>query len=284
MFKTIDIARLSLPDVNIIHGRLPPSDAHQRVVVSKPGSIAMGYNGQHPAVLMLANGRTVERVVPPGSINLTGGEPICWLRTPRASEMVEITASASFRERIASELQVSAAADLAHVPGWQHRQVWAILDAFRAATRGHLHLSDLGGDHLVWRLYALVLRAKFGGKLPRWREAALDERRLHRVFAFVEAHLAGQLSVVRLADVAAISPFHFARAFKLATGWSPHQFVTARRLETARQLLLHGRQTVEAVADQVGFANVSHFRRLFRQRIGLLPSQIERSRIEPSRR
>lgn len=274
MFKTVDIARLSLPDVKVVHCRLPPSDAHQLVIVSEPGSIAMGYNGQRPAVLMLPNGRTVERVVPPGMINLTGVEPVYWLRTPRAAEVVEITASATLRERIASELQVSAAADLAHLPGWRDRHVWAILDAFRAASRGQLHLSDLAGDHLVWQLYALVLCAKFGGKRPQWRETGLDERRLQRVFEFVEAHVAGELSLVRLADVAAFSPFHFARAFKLATGWSPHQYITARRIELARQLLLRGRQTVESVAGQVGFVNVNHFRRLFHLRLGLLPSQV----------
>jgi AraC family transcriptional regulator len=275
MFKTVDIARLSLPGVRVAHCRLPLSDAHRLVTVSEPGSVAMGYNGQRPAVVMLANGRTVERVVPPGTINLTGVEPVYWLRMPRASEVVEVTASATMRERIASELQVSAAADLAHLPGWQDPQVWAILDAFRAASRGQLHLSDLQGDDLVWRLYGLVLCAKFGGKLPRWRETALDGRRLRRVLEFVETHIAEDLSLARLADVAAFSPFHFARAFKLATGWPPHQYVTARRIELARRLLLLGRQTVESIVEQVGFVNINHFRRLFRQRLGLLPSQVE---------
>jgi AraC family transcriptional regulator len=223
MFKTVDIARLSLPGVKVAHCRLPPSDAHRLVTVSELGSVAMGYNGQRPAVLMLPNGRTVERVVPPGTINLTGVEPVYWLRTPRAAEVVEVAASATLRERIASELQVPAAADLAYLPGWRDPQVWAILDAFRAASRGQLRLSALKSDDLVWRLYALVLCAKFGGKLPRWRETALDGRRLRRVLEFVEAHAAEGLSLVCLADVAALSPFHFARAFKLATGWSPHQ-------------------------------------------------------------
>jgi AraC family transcriptional regulator len=274
MFKTVDIARLSLPGVRVAHCRLPPSDAHRLVTVSEPGSVAVGYNGQRPAVVMLANGRTVERVVPPGTINLTGVEPVYWLRTPRASEVVEVTASITMRERIASELQVPAAADLALLPGWRDPQVWAILDAFRAASRGQLHLSDLHGDDLVWRLYGLVLCAKFGGKLPRWRETALDGRRLRRVLEFVETHIAEDLSLARLADVAVFSPFHFARAFKLATGWPPHQYVTGRRIELARRLLLLGRQTVESIVEQVGFVNINHFRRLFRQRLGLLPFQV----------
>jgi AraC family transcriptional regulator len=283
MFKTVDIARLSLSGVKVAHCRLPPTDAHRLVIVSESGSVAMGYNGQRPAVLMLPNGRTVERVVPPGTINLTGVEPVYWLRTPRAAEVVEVTASATLRERITSELQIPAATDLAHLPGWRDPQVWAILDAFRAASRGQLHLSDLKGDDLTWRLYAHVLCTKFGGKLPRWRETALDGRRLRRVLEFVEAHAAEGLSLVRLADVAALSPFHFARAFKLATGWSPHRYVTAMRIELARRLLLRGRQTVESIAEQAGFVNINHFRRLFRQRLGLLPSQVGSRRVGSDR-
>ena len=70
--------------------------------------------------------------------------------------------------------------------------------------------------------------------------------------------------------MAALSPFHFARAFKAATGLTPHEFVTGRRMDRARWLLRS--QPVEAVAAAVGFGNLSHFRRLFRRHHGGPPS------------
>ena len=83
------------------------------------------------------------------------------------------------------------------------------------------------------------------------------------------------MSIAALAAVAAYSPFHFARSFKLTTGWSPHQYVMARRLEHARALLLEGnRSTVESIAYRCGFTNLSHFRGLMRSRLGVLPSEV----------
>jgi AraC family transcriptional regulator len=59
----------------------------------------------------------------------------------------------------------------------------------------------------------------------------LDRRRLTRVKEFIEAHLEGDLAIAQLAKVASLSQFHFARAFKAAVGQSPHQYVSAQRLE-----------------------------------------------------
>jgi hypothetical protein len=87
---------------------------------------------------------------------------------------------------------------------------------------------------LVWWLYAYVLCIKFGGEFPRWREVAMDGRARE------------SLSLARLAEVTA-------QAFKLATDWSPHRYVTARRIELARRLLLRDRQT----ASQLRTARVS---------------------------
>ena len=77
-----------------------------------------------------------------------------------------------------------------------------------------------------------------------------------------------------MADVAALSPFHFARAFKATTGLAPHRFVTTRRLEAAKAAILTSDASVVRVAHQVGFSNVSHFRRVFRRELGVTPGQL----------
>src|SRR5215813_7670231 len=71
---------------------------------------------------------------------------------------------------------------------------------------------------------------------PAAREG-LEPRRLARVLEFIEANLEGDLTVSRLASVACLSQFHFARAFKAAVGQSPHRHISARRLERAKELL-----------------------------------------------
>lgn len=275
MFQQTDIARLAWDRVKVAHCRFPPSEARRLVPVSEPGAVAIGYNGQRRAVIRLGNGRTITRDIPPGTTGLTGEEPVYWLRTRRSSEVLELTASPTLRREIAESLKASAHVNLADMHGWADRQIWAILDRFRAASRRQVSMSDVECEYLVRRLYTRVYCTHFGGKMPAWREQPLDRGRLDRVLQYIEWRIDADLSLEKLARVAAYSTFHFARAFKLSTGWSPHQFVMSRRIEHARALLLRGDElTVESIARRSGFDNLSHFRRLFRARLGLVPSRV----------
>lgn len=72
------------------------------------------------------------------------------------------------------------------------------------------------------------------------------------------------------------SPYHFARAFKRATGQSVHQYVIARRLAAGRDLLETTPLSIAEVAEQVGFADHSHFARAFKRCYGVAPSSVAR--------
>ncbi|MEM6487734.1 MAG: AraC family transcriptional regulator [Pseudomonadota bacterium] len=101
--------------------------------------------------------------------------------------------------------------------------------------------------------------------------AAIDDRRLRRAVQHIRAHLAEDLSLAAMADVAAMSPAHFARAFRRATGTSPLQFVIAERLETALALLRTTRLSVAEVAYRVDYADVPRFGQHFKRRYGTTP-------------
>lgn len=102
--------------------------------------------------------------------------------------------------------------------------------------------------------------------------ADIEDRRLKRVIAHVDDHLAEDLSLKDLAGVAAMSPYHFARAFKVATGASPLQYVINARIDRARVLLRTTRLTVSQIAFRTGYADPGRFSRHFRNRIGVTPS------------
>jgi transcriptional regulator GlxA family with amidase domain len=68
-----------------------------------------------------------------------------------------------------------------------------------------------------------------------------------------------------------LSVSHFARAFKASTGLSPHQWLTAARIETAQGLLANSPMPLVEVADTCGFADQSHFSRIFGRAIGISP-------------
>jgi AraC family transcriptional regulator len=103
------------------------------------------------------------------------------------------------------------------------------------------------------------------------------------VTQYVESELDGELTLGRLAAVATLSPFHFARAFKATTGLAPHQFVMARRVDRATALLRGSTASVVDIAHAVGLSNVSHFRRVFRAHTGVLPGEVRKIRPSPER-
>jgi AraC family transcriptional regulator len=86
--------------------------------------------------------------------------------------------------------------------------------------------------------------------------------------------LEDQILLSDLADLVAISPFHFSRLFKLATGLAPYQYVLARRLERAKNLLLTTTLSVREIAWSLGVDNVNHFRRKFIEQFGVRPSAL----------
>jgi len=101
----------------------------------------------------------------------------------------------------------------------------------------------------------------------------LDRRRLQRVLDFVEAHIEDDFSVARLAATAHLSQFHFSRAFKVATGKSPHQYVTERRLGYAKALVAQTDRALADIALACRFSSQGDFSRAFRRATGLTPSQ-----------
>ncbi len=99
--------------------------------------------------------------------------------------------------------------------------------------------------------------------LPRWR--------LRRVIEFVDSHLHEEIHLFRLAQVANLSPRHFARAFRRETGQTPHRWLMNHRLERAKHLLATSDLSIIEVANTCGFAGQTHLTKLLKQRLGMTP-------------
>ena len=101
--------------------------------------------------------------------------------------------------------------------------------------------------------------------------SGLSPYKLRRTIAYIQAHLAQELSLATLAAVAQTSPAHFARLFKHATGLAPHQYVIRSRMAHARRLLAATDVSLIDIGLQVGCADQSHFTALFRQYVTTTP-------------
>lgn len=113
--------------------------------------------------------------------------------------------------------------------------------------------------------------------VDRWRPATrtptLEARRLKRVLDFVEARLADDISLDDLAAEACLSPFHFLRLFREATGLSPYRYLTSRRIKAAQAMLACRQASLVQTALDCGFSSQGSFTRVFRKWTGLTPGQ-----------
>ncbi|MEM9794969.1 MAG: AraC family transcriptional regulator [Pseudomonadota bacterium] len=108
-------------------------------------------------------------------------------------------------------------------------------------------------------------------KLPA--RAALSPAELARVLEVIDTHLEEVLTTDRLAAETGVPQMHFARAFKAATGETPHRFVIARRLERAKAMILAGSEPLAEIAYACGFSSQSHMTALFSEHIGMPPGR-----------
>lgn len=96
---------------------------------------------------------------------------------------------------------------------------------------------------------------------------------------FIHAHLAESLSLEAVARAVNVSPFHFCKLFKKATGLTFTDFVNHARVEKARRMLMRPASRITEVAYDVGFQSLSHFNRSFRRITSESPTEF-RSRLK----
>lgn len=114
--------------------------------------------------------------------------------------------------------------------------------------------------------------------LPAVRASTREEiyRRLYYARDYAVALLHEPLTLDELARVAAMSPTHFLRVFRQAFGQTPHQFLTERRIERAKDLLRVTNRPVTDICLAVGFESLGSFSALFRRRVGISPAAYRR--------
>jgi AraC family transcriptional regulator len=124
-----------------------------------------------------------------------------------------------------------------------------------------------------------LIRHIFGlRRLAAWADGVLPRQKLTTIVDYIMANLNGSPTLEQMAALVHLSPDHFARQFKAATGLPPHQFLIARRVERAQQLL-RGRESVSLaeVAIGVGFSDQSQLSFHFKRIVGITPGQFRAS-------
>ncbi|MET7881197.1 AraC family transcriptional regulator [Micromonospora profundi] len=104
------------------------------------------------------------------------------------------------------------------------------------------------------------------------------EKAVERVIAAMHDNLGEQLTIDDMARVAMFSKFHFSRIFQRVTGVSPGRFLSALRLEQAKELLTSTSFNVSDISLRVGYTSVGTFSSRFTRSVGLSPTTYRRMR------
>jgi AraC family transcriptional regulator len=152
---------------------------------------------------------------------------------------------------------------------WLMEGVRQELMARRASVLRVQALAQLIATHLA-RHYAEI------PKKPTAESASLPGFKLKQVTDWIEAHLDEEFDLDRLAVMAGLSKFHFHRLFKQATGVAPAKYQMTARMSEARRRLRESKESVIAIALDVGFSSASHFAQVFRRETRMTPSEYRR--------
>jgi AraC family transcriptional regulator len=150
----------------------------------------------------------------------------------------------------------------------QHHIAMVLQTAVAAKGRAE----QLYAETLADALMAHFLRRYSASQPVRQpRQGGLISYKLRRTLAYIQTHLAQTLPLGTLAEVAHMSPTHFAHLFKQATGLAPHRYIILCRIEHAKWLLRKTDMPLIDIGPEVGFSDQSHFTALFRKHVSMTP-------------
>ena len=99
---------------------------------------------------------------------------------------------------------------------------------------------------------------------------------IEKVARYVQSHVGENISLEKMAGIANLSPYYFAHRFKEQTGFSPTEYVISTRLDKAKILLTNTDDSIEEIADKVGYASSVSLIKIFTKREGIPPSSYRR--------
>jgi AraC family transcriptional regulator len=248
----------------------PALTHHRLVLVTRPPQeLDLRFEGLKRHVPPPAGAIILVPAGTPGRVRWRGG--FDWLHIYLEPGLVARVAAEAFGlDPARLTLPPLDALDLPHL----RAVMWAVDTELTAGGAG----GRLAAESLANLLAVNLIRHVLAPRRPgRGRNGALPRVRLRAVAEYIEEHLDSGLTLGQMAAVARLSPYHFARQFKAATGLPPHQYVITRRVERARQLLQAGMDlSLADIAVDAGFSDQSQFCRHFKRLVGVTPGQFRK--------
>lgn len=126
----------------------------------------------------------------------------------------------------------------------------------------------------IWLLFCRNI------SMPLEKKSSVTEIRMRKFLNYMEKHYGEDLSLTDLAESANVSKSECLRCFKQSMGTTPYKYLMEYRLSQAATLLIFTDDTIESIANRVGFGQVSSFGKYFRQKTGFTPKEYRKKSID----
>jgi AraC-like DNA-binding protein len=171
------------------------------------------------------------------------------------------------------------AAAVSAIPGARHAHMENLFRELYRENEIPGPASQVVQKSLVTLILAEVARASSASP-----DSAASGSPVADALRFIERNCLEPISLEDVAKAANRSPAHLTTLVRRATGRSVKEWIISGRLSEARRRLSHTDERVDVIAERVGYADVTHFIRLFRRAHGVTPAAWRAQRAAPQRR
>jgi AraC family transcriptional regulator len=261
---------LSWPGVKVGHARLSPGEATNKHLDKHHIFIPLA--GSFEALMVTIGGNIAHAKRTVGQAVVVPAGQQYSAHWKEYLEDVAILLDHDVVARLASELLQTDRIEITPACEIGDPLVHQIGRALAAEIDAGAPAGSIYAESLVNTMVAHLLRHySSAGERFQLNYGGLPKHKLRRVTEFIDENLDRDLTLTEIAEIAELSPFHFARSFKQSTGLTPIQFLTQRRIDLAKRLLVESELTIVEIGLRVGFKNQSHFTTLFRKITAMTP-------------
>lgn len=260
--------KASWDGITVEYSQMPPSESD----ISLTKIVSVAFTPQKRTTWRVDGGSSKTTSLLPGSVFLYSSSDFVWSRWEQPTECVHMAVAPNLLKQVVAESSLSGNVEIDYRVMFADPTILHVAQLVKAEILNGGLAGKLYTDSLA-NVLAVHLLRNYSASLvkPVLPNEPLDDCKLNQVKDFIENKLAEELTIAELADVVHLSQFHFACAFKTATGQPPYAYLTQRRIERSKTLLSVTRLSIAEVASRVGFSNQSHFAAQFRKATGTTP-------------
>lgn len=110
-----------------------------------------------------------------------------------------------------------------------------------------------------------------------------SEQRILPALEYIRENICEPIKLSELAEVLYVSKEHMIRLFKATTGKTPMEYITDSKIQKAMSMLEENICSASEISEKLSFANPSHFSKIFRQKLGMTPSEYRKKHLNDSK-